>query len=47
MFLNSTRMAGMALVVFSIGGGAASAQGTMQHRTLPPGRLPALQQFHP
>ena len=30
MFLNSTRMAGMALVVFSIGGGAASAQGTMQ-----------------
>jgi hypothetical protein len=32
MFFNSARMAGMALVVFSIGGGAASAQGTMQQQ---------------
>ena len=32
MFLNSTRMVSMALAVFAIGSGTASAQGTMQQQ---------------
>ena len=32
MFLSSTRMASMALAVFAIGSGTASAQGTMQQQ---------------
>lgn len=32
MFRNSIKMAGTALAVLAIGGGAASAQGTMQQR---------------